>query len=138
MTKSPTIVTVSFGANAAIADCPAFICPEEAEYELVEVMENHRVAGTDGGAVSLDIVHADSGEAIAAGITALSGTLFNLKSTADTPVRRSTASGLSTTRSARVLQPGDRHDLDFQGTLTALAGVCVTLVYVLRRQGVRR
>ena len=137
MTKSPTIVTVSFGANGAIADCPAFICPEGAEYELVEAIENHRVAGSNSGTVSLDIVHCDSGEAIAAGVTALA-TVFNLKATADTPLTRSTASGLSTTRSARVLQPGDRHDLDFQGTLTDLAGVCVTLVYVLRRQGVRR
>ena len=79
-----------------------------------------------------------SWEALAAGVTALDGGVFDLKSTADTPVTRSTASGLSTTRSARVLQPGDRHDLDFQGTLTSLAGVCVTLVYLLRRQGVRR
>ena len=122
---APVVVTACFGANAAIADAPIFV--SDGYYELIEARENHQVLGTDGGAVDLDLVKCNSGEALADGESMLA-TLFNLKATADTPVVRTQASGLHATRARLQLNPGDRIDLDFQGTLTALAGVSVTLV----------
>lgn len=135
--KDPRVITAHFGPNAAIGDCPLFICEEGAEYEVVEVMESHITAGSDGGAVSLDVIKCDSAEALAAGESVLAS-VFNLKSTADTPVRKSTASGLASTLAVRTIKGGQRLDADFQGTLTALVGVCVTIILRLLRAGVRR
>lgn len=137
MMKSPLVVSVSFGANAAIADATLFVCPEGAEFEVVEVMESHVAAGNDGGAVALDVVKCDSGVAIAAGATVL-GTTFDLKSIANTTVRKSTASGLAAALATRTVKSGQRLDLDFQGTLTTLTGVGVTITLRERRPAVRR
>lgn len=137
MDKHPRTETARFGANASLADCPLFICEEGAEYEVVEVMETHIVAGTDGGAVSMDLVKAGSGVALGAGTSVL-GSVFNLKSTINTPVRKSLSSGLAAAAATRRITGGQRLDIDFQGTLTAAAGVCVTVVLRMLRPGIRR
>jgi hypothetical protein len=61
-------------------------------------------------------------EAPASGTTVLSST-FDLKSTANTPVRKTAASGLTATLANRKLDTGDRLSLNYTGTLTALVGV---------------
>jgi hypothetical protein len=89
--------------------------------ELVSVVETHSTAGTDGSAVSLDIKKATGTTAPASGTTMLAST-FNLKSTANTPVTKNGASGLTATLADRKLATGDRVCFDFTGTLTALVG----------------
>lgn len=90
--------------------------------EVLVVSEVHTVAGSDGGAVTLDIEKCTGTTAIGSGTSILAST-FNLKSTAYTPVRKS-GTGLS---SARQLEAGDRLAWKTSGTLTALQGVQVTL-----------
>lgn len=113
-------------------------CPEGFEYEVVEVNEEHTVAGTDAGAVTADLKKLASATvgAPSTGTSVLSST-FNLKSTANTPVKKTTASGLAA-KSVRTLRSGDRLGLDFTGTLTALGGMAITVSLVMRRPGTYR
>ena len=92
--------------------------------EVMRITETHAVAGSDAGAVTLDVKKADSGVAIASGITLLSST-FNLKSTANTPV---TKEGVNLSND-RILIEGDRIGLVVSGTLTALSDVHITIYY---------
>lgn len=113
--KSSTI-TKSFGAS----DLPFFIAKNPVE--VFWVAEAHLVAGSDAGAVTMDIVKLTDGQAVAAGTSILAST-FDMKSTANTVVSKE-GKELS---SSRVLKTGERLALDFTGTLTDLAGVQVTL-----------
>lgn len=136
MNKSPLVLALSQTINPATAlmvDGTFFTCPAGAEYEVVEVIESHSVAGSDGGAVTADLKKCDSGTAPASGTSVLSST-FDLKSTANTPVSKTTASGLAA-EAVRILTAGQRLCLDLTGTLTALAGFNVTVVLRLRRAG---
>lgn len=90
--------------------------------EVIMVSEVHSVAGTDAGAVTLDVTKCTGTTAIGSG-TSILAAAFNLKSTAYTPVRKS---GL-TLSSARQLALGDRLVLRTSGTLTSLEGVQVTI-----------
>ncbi len=92
--------------------------------EVMRITESHAVAGSDAGAVTLDVLKAGSGVAIASGITLLSST-FNLKSTANTPVVKD---GMDLS-SDRVLIEGDRIGLVVAGTLTSLSDVHITIYY---------
>jgi len=137
--KTPLVITKSIDINPATAlpvDHILFICPEGAEYEVVEVKEAHTVAGSDGGAVTGDIKKHSAGTAPDAGTSVLSST-FNLKSTANTPVSKNTASGLAA-QSVRRLTGGQMLSQDFTGTLTALAGCCVTVVLKMLRPPIYR
>jgi hypothetical protein len=98
--------------------------------EIMRVTETHRTAGTDVGAVTLDVKKASSGVAIASGTSLLSST-FSLKSTADTPVVKE-GSNLS---SSRTLKENDRIELVVSGTLTDLSDVNVTIYYKETNQG---
>lgn len=95
--------------------------------EVLAVAETHRVAGTDGSDVTLNIEKLESGEALDAGDTILQ-TGFNLKSTANTPVIK-TGKDLTFTPGARTLVQGDRLALLDTGTLTSVAGVQVTVYF---------
>lgn len=118
-------VHVTYGANAAILNGFAFVAI--GDYELVGVTEVHDVAGSDGGAVTLDIVKCPSGTTVASGTSMLAST-FDLKSTADTPVKKTVANGgISQTQSTRIITDGQAVALNFTGTLTALVGVAVTI-----------
>ena len=113
-------VYVSDGATAGnydhffVADFPC---------EIIKAYEFHRVLGTNGGAVTLDIEKLIDGQALDAGTTVLAST-FNLKSTVNTGQRVKT----STTEVDRNLKPGDRLALKDTGTLTAVAGVLVEVL----------
>jgi len=91
---------------------------------ITRVSETHAVAGTDGGAVTLDVEKLTATQASGAGTSVLDST-FNLKSTADTPVF-----GLpSKTVASKNLFRGDRLGLVATGTLTSLEDVVVTIEY---------
>lgn len=94
---------------------------------VVDVYESHTVAGTNGSAVTLQIERLQTGEALDAG-DALLATAFNLKSTANTPVRGT----ITKTGRTMSLKAGDRLALKDSGTLTDVAGVCVvvTIEYI--------
>lgn len=92
---------------------------------LVGVREAHRTAGTDGGAVSIDLEKLTSGTAAGSGTGMLSAVL-SLKTTAATPQFGSPSTTAATAR----LKPGDRVSLLLAGTPTAVAGVAVTAIFV--------
>lgn len=127
--KFKNLERISFFAaeNAGAVDGLLFVA--DTDYELVQVDEVHNVAGTDAGAVTLDVKKATGTTAIASGTSMLAST-FNLKSTACTVVRKTlslptTTTGLSTTADNRKLARDNRLGLDFTGTTTALVGVLV-------------
>jgi hypothetical protein len=98
--------------------------------EIMRISEVHTAAGTDAGAVTLDVKKASSGTAIASGTTLLAST-FSLKSTADTPIVKEGV-GLA---SDRILKENDRIGLVVSGTLTDLSDVCITIYYKELNQG---
>lgn len=86
------------------------------------ISEKHAVAGSDAGAVTLDVTRLQGTTALGSG-TSLLKTTFNLKGTAYT-TQRAVMADLKTTAS---LVTGDSLALKVTGTLTALKGVQVTL-----------
>lgn len=112
-------VTLAMPLNADVVDQAFYV----ANYpcKVVSVREVHATAGSDGGAVTLDIKKCVGTEAPAAGATVLGATV-NLKGTANTvqaPAVVETA--------AATLAVGDRLAIDITGTTTAVAGVAVTV-----------
>lgn len=127
--KTPLILTYTQSINPATAlpvDTHLFTVPAGAEFEVVEVAEIHTVAGSDGSAVTLDVVKLSDGTAPGSGTSVLS-TTFNLKSTANTKVTMSKAKGTLASQAARTLSSGQTLALNYSGTLTASAGVAVTV-----------
>lgn len=125
--EAPIIITYSAGANAAIADVIVYVA--DADTELLEVTERHITKGSDGGAVTLDVVKANDAVALGSGTSMLAST-FDLKSANDTLVRKNiTAGGLATTATTRQFARGVSVQLNFGGTLTALAGLLVQLTF---------
>lgn len=104
--------------------------------EIIGVLEKHETAGSDGGAVTLDVVKVPNGTAISAGTTVLAST-FNLKSTANTYVYKQ-GRDLSTASDIRYLQIGESVALKTSGTLTAVAGVHVCIYYRPAHNGTYR
>lgn len=90
--------------------------------EVFWVAESHTIAGTDAGAVTLDIEKLTGTQAPGSGISILT-TAFNLKGTINTVVQKQ-GLDLST---ARQLVNGNRLCLKLTGTLTDVAGCQVTL-----------
>lgn len=84
--------------------------------------EVHQTAGTDAGAVTLQLEKLNSTEALDAGDNVLA-TALSLKSAIDT-VQTAT---LTTTNANRTLATGDRLAMKDAGTLTAVANVTVLL-----------
>lgn len=121
-------VTYRQNANASLAD-EAFFVADRA-YDVVAVREVHATAGTDAGAVNLQVTKDTGIAAPGAGTDLLTNNAnagFNLKGTANT-VQSGT---LTATAASKRLAAGDRLSVDYAGTLTTLAGVVVTVV--LRR-----
>lgn len=84
------------------------------------------VAGTDGGAVNLQLTKDTGTQAPGAGTDLLannSNAGFNLKATVNTVQYASFKAG-----SSRKLARGDRLALDFAGTQTSVDGLCVTVI----------
>lgn len=117
-------VSIAIPANGGLADGAVFVA--DRAYKVVQVDEVHAVAGSDAGAVTLDVKKQTGTQAPSAGVSALSST-FDLKATANTVVSKTVASGLTATEADRTLAAGNRLSLDFTGVLTAVAGLCVTL-----------
>lgn len=99
-------------------------------FEVLRASEVHTVAGSDAGAVSVDIEKVEGTTAIGSGTSVLAST-FDLKSTANTVVYKE-AYNLS---SARILKEGDRLALKVSGTLTDLQGVQITLYCKMSGRG---
>jgi len=94
--------------------------------EVSWVAESHTVAGSDGGAVTLNIEKLTSGVALGAGEDILA-TAFDLKSTADTPV---TKKGRDLVLSkARQLKEGERLAMVLTGTPTDLEDVNISVYF---------
>ena len=113
-----------FVMETGFADAAFFTAPRS--FRVTGVREIHRVAGDDGGAVSLQIEKCTGTTAPGSGTNLLtnnSNAGFNLKGTANTDQEGS----LVTTAASILLAKGDRLAVDFAGTLTSLAGVCVTV-----------
>lgn len=129
--KAGIVVTANlFGTDPATAANYDVFFTAPRPMEIMEVWETHRVAGTDAGAVTLNLEILDSGEALDAGDTVLD-TAFSLKTTANTP-QSAYGSDLS---SNRVLTSGQRLALRDSGTLTAVAGLSVTVYLKYANRG---
>lgn len=118
------------GATAQTATNYGIIYVARHPIEIMRVTETHKVAGSDAGAVTLDVKKASSGVAIASGTSLLSST-FSLKSTANTPV---TKEGFNLSVN-RLLKENDRIELVVSGTLTSLSDVNITIYYKETNQG---
>jgi len=113
------------GTSAQTAVNFGYIFTARFPIEILRVTEVHETAGTDAGAVTLDVLRVPSGTAIGSGTSILAST-FNLKSTAATPVYKQ---GLNLSSTTRRLKENESLALKTSGTLTALADVCVTIYY---------
>lgn len=85
------------------------------------ISEVHTTAGTDAGAVTLQVERLQGTEALDSGDVLLT-TAFDLKGTANT-----VQTGTLVRTTALALSVGDRLALKDSGVLTSLAGVCVTV-----------
>lgn len=120
--KDGFYVNVSLpGATAATAANYSVFFVAKTPCEVIWISEAHTTAGTDGSAVELNIEKLGSGVALGSGSEVII-TDFSLKATADTPLYKSGVD-LQNTK----LKLGDRLALKDTGTLTNVAGVCVTL-----------
>ena len=116
-------VTFNMNANAGLADQCIFIAQRPCK--LILATEVHSTAGSDGGAVNLQLTHDRGTDAPGAGTNLVSlnaSAGFDLKGTANTP---QVATFIST--GILYIARGERISIDFAGTLTALAGLVVTL-----------
>lgn len=126
------VLTGTEPATAANYGFLPFIAPFPVE--VLSISEVHGTAGTDAGAVNLQVERLQGTEALGAGDTLLA-TAFNLKATANTVVRKETtalawASGSA--RRALTLSTNDRLALRLSGTPTAVANLvtCVELLEI--------
>lgn len=121
--KTEQINIVLAGADAATAANYGVFTWIRANAVIEEVWETHKTAGSDAGAVTVDIEKLGSGVALDSGTTILS-TALSLKSTANTPQQGILKSDIS----ARQLARGDRLALKDSGTLTSVDHVVVSIV----------
>jgi hypothetical protein len=122
---APNVIKVMLPLNGDNVDQNVFIC--DRPYVLEYVAESHATAGTDAGAVTLVVRKCTGTQAVTSG-TSLQVTSIDLKGTANTVQVRSVPNGGLVAEATRTFTTGDRVALDFTGTITALAGTCVTIV----------
>lgn len=113
--------TLQSGAATAANYGVFFIAPFACE--VVSVQENHTTAGSDPGAVTLDIEKLTGTQASGAGAAVLGATKINLKEVAETVQ----APALTATTANKQLSAGDKLNILDVGVLTAVAGVAVTV-----------
>lgn len=124
--QAPLVLTFSAGPNAALLTLPdTTLWCADADCEIVWASEIHEVLGTDGSAVTADLVVVADGTIVANGTSLLAST-FNLKATVCTQQIRSLSAG--TLASNRTIAAGQRIGINFGGTMTAVAGVNITVV----------
>jgi hypothetical protein len=123
--RAPVVLTVQLILTTHAVDQNVFIA--DRDYTIESIAESHITADTDAGTVSIDVKKASGTTAIASGTSVL-GSVFNAKSTANTPVSKTKANGgLVSTASTNILEAGSRLGLDFTG-ITDYAGGTVTIV----------
>lgn len=120
--RSFFITTKVQGTSAATASNYGvfFIAPYACN--ILSIYEVHNVAGTDGGAVNLNIEKLRPGVALNSGSTLLP-TAIDLKATANYV----TSGTLTPVLATKQLAIGDRLALKDTGTLTSVADVCVII-----------
>lgn len=127
--QAPIVLTFSAGPNAALLTAPDVgMFTADADCEIVSATERHETLGTDGGAVTADIVKASDATAMSGGTSLLAST-FNLKATVNTKQEKTKSNG--GLASDRTIQKGQCVGINFGGVMTAVTGVCITVV--LRR-----
>ena len=119
-----------YGTSAATSGNYGIILVARYPIEVLMITERHEVLGTDGGAVTLDVLNVPNGSAISSGTSMLAAT-FNLKATINTNVIKQ---GVALT-AARVLEQGAAIGLKTSGTLTAVAGVHITIYFKNQGRG---
>lgn len=124
--QAPKVLTFSAGPNAALLTAPDVgLFTADADYEIVAAYERHETLGTDGSAVTADVVKAASGTAMGSGTSLLAST-FNLKATVNTTQARTLSAG--TLATDRILYAGQCLGINFGGTMTAVTGVSITVI----------
>lgn len=123
--RAPVVISIVQPVNAGNIDQDVFVA--DRPYRVMAVRESHGTAGNDAGAVTLDVVKCTGTTAAASGTTVL-GSTFNMKSTANTPVTKTKGNGGVVDTAVAVLAEGDRLAFNYTGTITALAGVVVSIV----------
>lgn len=124
--QAPLVLTFSAGPNAALLTVPdVALWLADADAEIVFAAEIHETLGTDGSAVTLDVVKVADGTAVGSGTSLLAST-FNLKATVATRQSRTLSAG--TLATDRIIYSGQTLGLNFAGTMTAVTGVHVTVV----------
>ena len=121
--KAATLVAGTAAATAA--NYGSFFIADAA-MELIEAVERHETAGSDGGAVTLMVTKVPSGTAKGAGTDMLAAGV-DLKAVADTNITGT----LHGTQANLQLAAGDAVALVTTGTLTAVAGVSVRCTFRL-------
>ncbi len=111
------------GTAAATATNYGAVFIADRKYRVVSAKEVHRTLGTDASAVTLEIGKA-TGTTADGSASVISLTPFNLKA-ANATVQSTL---MDTGAGANLLAPGDRLCLVDNGTLTAVADVCVTII----------
>ena len=107
-------------ANYGVFFTASFPC------EVMAIAESHKTAGTNAGAVTVNVEKLTSGQALDAGITLLA-TAFDLKGTINVPVFAPSSTYAFVISTARQLDRGHRLALKDAGTLTAVAHVNVSV-----------
>lgn len=120
-------ITAATNTNYGVFWTAPFSCA------VVAMTEVHQTAGTNGGAVTLQLEKLTRGQALDGGVVLLT-TALSLKTTADTPqsgalTMVSTENPPDSTTGIRytTLLAGDRLALKDTGTLTSVAGVTVMI-----------
>lgn len=118
------VVMWNIVANGSLVDQCIFIATRA--YTVKAVSEVHSTLGTDGSAVNLQLTK-DTGTTAPAGGTALLTNNANAGFDMKAAINTVQVGTLTATAASLALAAGDRLSLDFVGTLTALAGVVVTI-----------
>jgi hypothetical protein len=125
--KDGFYITVWLASTSAAtaANYPIFFIAHHA-CEVISISEVHGTLGTDAGTVKLQVEKLTGTTAKGSGLEVLKDatpfSAFNLKATINTVQTKS-----GTSLQNKTLNPGDRLALKSEGTLTAVADVCVTL-----------
>lgn len=127
--QAPFRLIFSAGPNAALLTLPdTTLWYADADAEILAAYEIHQVLGTDGSAVTADVMKVADGTVIGSGTSLLAST-FNLKATVATWQTRTLAAGtLASTHAGRTILKGQTLGIDFGGTMTAVAGVNIIVV----------
>lgn len=118
-------VTWANPSAAYATDRAIFVAPFNCV--LVQASESHAVAGSDAGAVNVQLTHDTGTQAPGVGPDLLSNNAnagFNLKGTANTTQFASWKSGTS-----RRFVKGDRLSVDFAGVQTIVDGLVITAIF---------